>query len=51
MTANLYGRIGQSWGLPLPGVVMIEASKQMYGAIPAGARTRRARLLVPAGAG
>jgi SAM-dependent methyltransferase len=49
-SAPAWERAGRSWGLPLPGVVMIEASKQMYGAIPAGATAVRAkrRLLAPA---
>ncbi|MEM7124165.1 MAG: methyltransferase domain-containing protein [Pseudomonadota bacterium] len=50
-SAPAWERVGQSWGLPLPGVVMIEASKQMYGALPASGRRSAARLLVPAGAG
>ncbi len=48
-SAPAWERVGRSWTLPPPGVVMIEASKQMYGAIPAGAKAVRGarRLLVP----
>jgi len=42
-SAPAWERLGRSWGLPLPGVVMIEASKQIYGALPSGAPARSAR--------
>ena len=51
-SAPAWERIGRRWGLPLPGVVMMEATKQMYGAIPIAVRRRSLahRVLVPSGA-
>ncbi|MBT5432317.1 MAG: methyltransferase domain-containing protein [Alphaproteobacteria bacterium] len=46
-SAPAWERIGRRWGLPLPGVVLVEASKQIYGALPAGRRSLRQRILVP----
>ncbi|MBC6441246.1 MAG: methyltransferase domain-containing protein [Rhodospirillales bacterium] len=47
-SAPAWERIGRRWGLPLPGVVLVEASKQMYGALPtAGRRSLRQRIFVP----
>ena len=49
--ATAWERLGRRWNLPLPGVVMVEASKQMYGALPVAGRQRAGRrLLVRAGA-
>lgn len=52
-SAPAWERVGRRWGLPLPGIVMIEASKQMYGVTPAGAKAlrRRSRALAGAAAG
>jgi len=50
-SAPAWERIGRRWDLPLPGVVMVEASKQMYGALPvAGRRSLSRRILVPGNA-
>lgn len=47
-SAPAWERIGRRWGLPWPGVLLVEASKQVHGAIPvAGRRGLRARILVP----
>jgi len=49
--ATAWERLGRRWGLPLPGVVMVEATKQMYGSLPVASRRRAGRrVLVPAGA-
>jgi len=48
-SAPAWERLGRTWGLPLPGVVMVEASKQMYGAIPSGAVAARSARRVLAG--
>lgn len=48
-SAPAWERIGRRWGLPLPGVVLMEATKQMYGPVPIKARRRplARRVLVP----
>jgi len=48
-SAPAWERVGRSWGLPLPGVVIVEATKQMYGAIPLRAHRRplRERIFLP----
>lgn len=49
--ATAWERVGRSWGLPLPGVVMVEATKQMYGTLPVARRGRASRrVMAPAGA-
>jgi len=48
--AMAWERIGERWGLPFAGVVLIEASKQVYAARPAPA-TRRLKRPVAATAG
>ena len=49
--ATAWERLGRRWGLPLPGVVMVEATKQMYGGLPVKTRRRIGRrAVVPAGA-
>ncbi len=48
-SAPAWERLGRQWGLPLPGVVLVEATKQIYGAIPARRRrSLRQRILIPA---
>jgi SAM-dependent methyltransferase len=48
-SAPAWERLGREWGLPLPGVVLVEATKQMYGAVPAARRrSLRQRILIPA---
>ncbi len=39
-SAPAWERIGRRWGLPPPGVVLVEAAKRLHGAIPATARRR-----------
>ncbi len=47
-SAPAWERLGRQWGLPLPGVVLVEATKQMYGAMPATRRrSLRQRMLIP----
>src|SRR5690606_2532612 len=41
--ATAWERLGRRWGLPLPGVVMVEATKQTYGSIPVRAPRRVGR--------
>ena len=48
--ATAWERLGRRWGLPLPGVVMVEATKQMYGIMPVAARRRARRVLVTSAA-
>ena len=44
-------RVGRRWGLPLPGVVIVEAAKQIYGAVPAAPSWRAGRrVLAPTAA-
>ena len=47
-SAPTWERAGRRWGLPWAGVVLVEATKQVYGAIPAGRRrTLRQRIMMP----
>lgn len=39
-SAPAWERIGHRWGLPPPGVVLVEAAKRLHGAIPATAHRR-----------
>jgi len=42
--AGAWEKIGHRWGLPFAGVILVEATKQIYLATPAVKRARRARL-------
>lgn len=42
--AGAWEKIGHRWGLPFAGVILVEATKQIYAASPARVRTRAARL-------
>lgn len=42
--AGAWENIGHRWGLPFAGVILVEATKQIYAATPALKRVKRARL-------
>ncbi|MBL26241.1 MAG: methyltransferase type 11 [Rhodospirillaceae bacterium] len=46
-SATAWERVGESWGLPFAGVVMIEAGKQVYVTGAREPRRRRRRLYLP----
>lgn len=39
-TAPAFEKVGERWFAPLGGVTLVEASKQIYGGVPAGSRAR-----------
>jgi len=49
--ASAWEKIGRRWGLPFPGVIVVEAAKQVYAPVPerrrAGALRRRLALALP----
>ena len=48
-TAGAWERLGRRWGSPFAGVILLEATKQIYGARPEGAgEAVRRRIYVPA---
>jgi hypothetical protein len=49
-TAPAWERLFRQWLPILSGVMLTEASKQVYSGLPAPARARRLRVAVPAGA-
>ena len=48
-SAPAWERVGRTWGLPWPGVLLVEAMKQVYGAIPAARRFGVPQLAARAG--
>ncbi len=44
-SAPAWERVGRKWGLPWPGVLLVEALKEVHGAIPAARRSRLRRLV------
>lgn len=47
--AGAWENIGHRWGLPFAGVILVEATKQIYAATPALRRDRKARVRVALG--
>ncbi len=48
-SAPAWERVGRKWGLPWPGVLLVEAVKEVHGAIPAARRFRLRRLVARPG--
>ncbi len=44
-SAPAWERVGRKWGLPWPGVLLVEAIKEVHGAIPVARRFRLQRLV------
>ncbi len=44
-SAPAWERVGRRWGLPWPGVLLVEAVKDVHGAIPVARRSRLQRLV------